>query len=526
MKLRSKLFFSYFFLIILFSFSLIWLMFEIRELTLSLRRHANEDVKGIILVSQQLQKLEDLNSEYLISFLPGKAIHECIVRIERSRGAFHSNWIELNNRLMAEPRSAWYDKILKRIYGLFFVLPDEEKLKDYDLHIERIADEVNQRWENTNSIIRRTINYMKLNNMAKARDHRDMYFLPAMKNLREPLAELNEVLGKRGKIKANHMEGIARKTQRLILWTEAGIILLTIIAAYLGARKLTRPIPELKEAIDRIAIQDYDINIKNKSNDEIGELSMAFEQLSERMRESNTYKTGMLSQFTHEMKSPLGSIKQAVTLLENTIPVKDENQNRFFKIIKNNYETLFKLINNILHSTSYDAEDIKLKYNRFNIRKLIEDILVDMALLFNEKRIKVNINKSSEIIEGEFDRDKLSEVFQNIFSNAIKFSPENTTIQVNITTKIPVVNITVKDQGIGIPKKEIPYIFEKMYRASNSKSISVKGTGLGLYISSRIIRAHGGRIKVESEVGQGTTFKITIPRTRNIAKEGGWLDAD
>ncbi len=81
----------------------------------------------------------------------------------------------------------------------------------------------------------------------------------------------------------------------------------------------------------------------------------------------------------------------------------------------------------------------------------------------------------------------------------------------------------IKDQGIGIPKKEIPYIFEKLYRASNSKKISVKGTGLGLYISSQIIRAHGGRIHVESELGKGTTFKITLPRTKSVAEEGGWL---
>ena len=138
--------------------------------------------------------------------------------------------------------------------------------------------------------------------------------------------------------------------------------------------------------------------------------------------------------------------------------------------------------------------------------------------------IKVNINFSAKKIECELDQEKFKEVVQNLITNAVKFSQQGTVIDVSLKGKFPLITLKIKDQGIGIPEKEIPYIFEKMYRASNSEKISVKGTGLGLYITSQIVRAHGGRIKVKSQEGKGTEFTITIPQNRNVAQEGGWLD--
>ena len=125
--------------------------------------------------------------------------------------------------------------------------------------------------------------------------------------------------------------------------------------------------------------------------------------------------------------------------------------------------------------------------------------------------MKVDLNFSREKIEVDLDKDRLEEVFNNLLSNAIKFSPNGSKMQVSIFENDSYVNIQIRDQGIGIPAKEIPYIFEKMYRASNSTKISVKGTGLGLYITSQIVKAHGGKIKVKSKEGSGTEFTVQLP---------------
>jgi signal transduction histidine kinase len=151
--------------------------------------------------------------------------------------------------------------------------------------------------------------------------------------------------------------------------------------------------------------------------------------------------------------------------------------------------------------------------------------LMLLTPVIKEKNIKVEINYSAKRIECDLDVEKMQEVFQNLIANAVKFSAEYATIRVTIYLKYPFVTVAIKDEGIGIPKEEIPYIFEKLYRASNSKKISVKGTGLGLYISSRILKAHGAQIQVDSKEDVGTEFKIKIPVNRRIAVEGEWIDA-
>jgi len=288
-------------------------------------------------------------------------------------------------------------------------------------------------------------------------------------------------------------------------------------------RKISQPVEELKQGVERVAIQNYDVEIKHKTNDEIGELAGAFQQMALRLKKNETYKTDILSQFTHEMKSPLGAIKQAVNLLESDKPLSEKDHKRLISIIRGNNENLFRLISNILRSSTYQESKLKLALSWENIATLLSNVLILLSPSIKEKQMQVKLDFSSEKVDCEIDADRMKEVFHNLVTNALKFSQNNSSLLISVHEKYPAVTIKIKDQGIGIPKEEIPYIFEKMYRASNSKNISVKGTGLGLYVVSQIITAHGGKIKVDSNPGEGTEFTIILPRTRQIAIEGGWL---
>ena len=145
----------------------------------------------------------------------------------------------------------------------------------------------------------------------------------------------------------------------------------------------------------------------------------------------------------------------------------------FIPIINGNNETLSNLITNILHSASYDAENMPLNLHTENIVKVFTNSIIKLAPTIKQKEIKVDLNFAGEKIETDIDKDRMEEVFFNLLSNAIKFSPKTSTLKVSIYENESSVDIKLQDQGIGIPKKEIPYIFEKMYRASNSKKISV-----------------------------------------------------
>jgi len=526
MKLKTKLFLSYFVLIFLSGIALFWLIVEIRQLTTSLRTHVSQDVRSIIEISQQLQILEDLNTAYILVFIPGKTIRKKSSKLETALNTFEKNWVRLRKTMQTVFPRSLFDRILNRIYVFVYSRFDPLPAKDdtYKDEIRNLSKQVDVVWGKINRDMRQSLRYLRQNRAADARYLRDVRVKSELQKLRQLLATLNHQLGKRGIVKLNAMARIARKTQFVIIGAAMLMVLFSVIVALFVSWRLTRPIPALKDAVNKVAIQDFDIRIKQKSNDEIGELAEAFEQMSRRLKETEVYKSAMLSQFTHEMKSPLGSIKQATHLLETSLAENlGTEQKRFLSIIRGNNENLQKMITNILHSASYEGGRIRLYYKPIDLVVLVKQVLIYLSPMIKEKGIEVRMQFSAAKVQCEMDEDKMKEVVQNLVSNAVKFSATGTAIDISVKEKFPSVIFEIKDQGIGIPPKEVPYVFERMYRAANAKTISVKGTGLGLYIVSQIVRAHGGKIDLESKEGQGTRFRLTIPRSKRIAEEGGWL---
>ncbi len=521
MKLKYKLFFSYLFLIFLFSIALLELLFEVRHISASIKQHSLYDINSIIYLSEQLQDLEKLNANYIVSFIPGNTSAK-VVNLEKSRQQYHASWQKVKASLKKANANlidkSWHLRLLQKVFP---TSDTKEKVT-----LEPLIKKIEQEWLELDQSLKNSIDFVRKNNFNQARYLRETVALPNMKKLRNDLIRLNQQIGRQSIVRARNMASMVERTQSAIFSIELVLIMVALLSAFFIAGKITRPVDALKNAIQRMAIQDFSVSIPNKPNDEIGELSSAFEELSLHLKEADRFKSAILSQFTHEMKSPLGSIKQATLLLENSF--KDQmnpTQKRFIEIIKGNYNTLQKMISTILQSASYDMGNIQLKYSRVNVVKVITEILINLSPIIKEKDLKVNINFAAKKIEAELDVEKFKEVVQNLLSNAVKFSLNGKSIEVRLSERLSQIRLTIKDQGIGIPEKEIPYIFEKMYRATNSEKISVKGTGLGLYIASQIVKAHGGQIKVKSVVDKGTAFTVILPKNRRIAEEGGWLNA-
>ncbi|MCK5346715.1 MAG: HAMP domain-containing histidine kinase, partial [Candidatus Heimdallarchaeota archaeon] len=296
-------------------------------------------------------------------------------------------------------------------------------------------------------------------------------------SLRENLIDLSNIIGDEARSSGIVMKNVTEMLRKIILFIIGGSLLMSIGIALFVTRKISKPVEELRQGVDQVAIQNYDVSIKHKTNDEIGELADAFQQMALRLKKNETYKTDMLSQFTHEMKSPLGAIKQAVNLLDSeSEPLSDKDRKRLISIIRGNNDNLFRLISNILQSATYQESWLKLSITWENITTLLSNVLILLSPSIKEKNMKVNLDFASEKIECEVDTERIKEVFYNLVTNSLKFSQNNSELFISITEKYPAVIIKLRDQGIGIPREEIPYIFAKMYRASNSKNISVKGT--------------------------------------------------
>lgn len=503
MKLKSKLFFSYLFIILFFSFALIILALQLWRIDHFTQTHFQYDVQEVIDLSYQQHLLEKIYDDYLSLRIAINLEQSSKNNLKSLLSNYENNWSKFKSERPADTNKPF-------IFSYFTRVPEIKTEKRNSL-IQRCES----LWRHNYRVIYAAIHE------GKAEDIKD-----SVNDLRQTMIDLEHLIGDETERGAKQIKSITRVMLKSIMAAVVTIIMLGVLVSVLIIRHFSKPLEELKHGIEQIAFQNFDIHFEKMSDDEIGELATAFEQMALRLRENNQFKTSMLSQFTHEMKSPLGAIKQSVQLLQSSLgDTLDRDQKRLLSLIQGNNQTLFDLIDTILSSSKADHEAVKLNLRRENVIKLFTQSLLLLSPVIKEKNIKVEINYFAKKIECDLDREKMKEVFQNFIANAVKFSPENSSIYITIYLKYPFVTIIIKDEGIGIPTEEIPYIFEKLYRASNSKKISVKGTGLGLYISSRILKAHGARIEVDSKENEGSEFKIIIPVNRAIAVEGEWVDA-
>ena len=512
MRLKYKLFFSYFVLIAFLSLALILQITQIRHLDLSTRARVEQNVQEVIDLSHQQHVLERVYDQYLLYNFPGADKEKYKTSVVSTVREFTRGWDIFKSR-----RSEIPEPEILPLYGFFFrIFTPTDKINQFSTRRISLQEKCEMVWAESHARILNDVQHNENHLQSVKADIND---------LRVQLADLSAIIGEEARYSGLMLEDATVLMQKMIIGIVGSSVLLSIAIAFVVTRKISRPIEELRQGVEQVAIQNYDVKISHKTNDEIGDLAAAFQQMALRLKKHEGFKTDMLSQFTHEMKSPLGAIKQAVNLLgENGgQSLSDKDKNRLLSIIKGNNDSLFRLISNILHTATYQEDKIKLTFGWENIATMMSNVLILLSPSIKEKKMKVQIDYSSEKVDCEVDADRMKEAFHNLISNAIKFSRDNSQLFVTVQEKYPAVVIKIRDQGIGIPREEIPYIFEKMYRASNSKNISVKGTGLGLFVVSQIIRGHGGRISVQSRVDEGTEFTITLPRSRQIAVEGEWV---
>ncbi len=229
------------------------------------------------------------------------------------------------------------------------------------------------------------------------------------------------------------------------------------------------------------------------------------------IRRLETMRRDFVANVSHELKTPLTSIKGFVeTLLEGALEDK-ENSVNFLKIINTHADRLNTLINDLLDLSHIESQEIVLKKEKFVIAKLVDEIMPGFKSQAKKKavEIKTELPQSLEIVA---DKSKIEQVFTNLINNAIKYNKENGFVRIYSETFADKIKIVVEDSGSGIPAKDIPRIFERFYRVDKARSRQLGGTGLGLSIVKHIIELHGGNVGVESTEGLGSKFWFIVPK--------------
>ena len=252
------------------------------------------------------------------------------------------------------------------------------------------------------------------------------------------------------------------------------------------------------------------IQYKNKFEKEII-------KAKDKAEEINRLKSYFISNISHELKTPINVILCAAQLLESkrVDNYNINNENNTIDIIKDNSYRLIRLINNIIDVEKGEVEELTLNLKKDNLVSLIEDIVTSVIPYAKRKELNLIFDTEEEEIIMDMDIEKIERIILNLLSNAIKFSNENGNIYIRIMLNNDDVDIVVEDEGIGISKDDIPYIFDKFIQVDNTFNRKNEGSGIGLAIVKSFIEIHNGKIMVESQVGKGTKFIVKLPKIIN-----------
>lgn len=253
--------------------------------------------------------------------------------------------------------------------------------------------------------------------------------------------------------------------------------------------------------------------------------NMKNKKLYQTAKDREQLKTDFIVNMSHELRTPLNIIRSASTLLEIKAN-KDEKVEKEYILdkverINQNSDRLIRLINNLIDITKFDSGFYECKCKNENIVYVVEDIVFAAVDYANEKNIELVFDTECEEVISFIDKEKIERVILNLLSNAIKFTNENGKIQVYIKNDDNFVYISIKDNGIGIPKEKVNQIFHRFYQVDSILSRKNEGSGIGLCIVDEIIKMHNGNVKIYSEENKGTTFEIIL----NLAKDNN-VDED
>lgn len=262
------------------------------------------------------------------------------------------------------------------------------------------------------------------------------------------------------------------------------------------ARVLGRPIKHLNilRAVNSMATENNklqnDMNRVNKNNYEI------------------------ISNISHELKTPLAIIKEALLILsEGSLGGVSEEQKKFLDISTQNVERLNRLINGFLDSARRENSNSSMNRKLFSITAVTKTIMDSLDIIAREKGIVLEGIIPDKKIEIWGDPDKLNQVISNLVDNAIKYNRPAGKVRVSLEEADGMVNISVRDTGVGIPKDDLDKVFDKFYRVERSDTAGISGTGLGLSIVKDIVDMHKGVISVESEIDNGSKFMVALPKS-------------
>ena len=313
------------------------------------------------------------------------------------------------------------------------------------------------------------------------------------------------------------LEFIERVNRTLLYGAVIGAVIALLLGIFLS-RTITRPIRELTRATHAVSEGDLFQQVTVRSNDELGELARAFNNMSAELSRSVNARKQMTADVAHELRTPLSLILgHAEAVHDGVLPATREN----FEIIREEAARLEHLVNDLRTLSLADAGELIINLQSIEPERLIREVASLYQFDTQKKNISLELEVASPLPAIEVDPARLTQVLTNILDNALRHTSEGGKIVLSAKQTTDYVEFSVQDNGPGLPKEDLERIFERFYRTDSSRQRDGAfpgGSGLGLAIAKSIVQAHGGQISAESKAGQGMRVVVRLPKQSNATK--------
>lgn len=301
----------------------------------------------------------------------------------------------------------------------------------------------------------------------------------------------------------------------------SGIIIssIVVIFSFVLARRFTKPIEQLTEAAEQMKSGQYTRRVPAPSSqDELGILALTFNEMAStieadvnELRQQEQLRRDLIANIAHDLATPLTAIQGFSEALADEVIVDPQERLEIVQRIGREVQRLRRLVADVQHMTSLESGRARLDIEPLDMHSLVDETLAVIAAECENKGIKVVNEIDPETPAVLVDSDRVTQVLLNLLDNARRHTNEGGTISVRAQRDGNFLQVKVSDTGSGIDPQDLPYIFDRFYRADRSRTTTTGGSGLGLAIVKAIIKAQGGRIWAQSELGQGTTITFTLP---------------
>jgi signal transduction histidine kinase len=311
-------------------------------------------------------------------------------------------------------------------------------------------------------------------------------------------------------------------TKNLVIAAVAAAVIAFLISL-LVSRRITAPLEELTDAAADVAVGNFDVRVSPRANDEVGALATAFNAMADRLARDEQWRRDMTADLSHELRTPLATIQSRIEALEDgVLPATPEN----LRVIGAEVERLGRLLGALRNLNELESEDLDVEHDPLDLGEVTGDAVARAATAFTAKGVALESRLSDVVVRA--DRDRLLQVATNLLDNALKFTPEGGRVEVVVALgdgpsggapadgpRLPMRDggrwavLTVSDSGAGIDPIDLPFVFDRFYRAQEARS--TQGVGLGLAIARGLVEAQGGVIEAAAGPLGGALFTVRLP---------------